>query len=140
MNKKFLLIAGMFIFGGALIGGLFTRMSNISTSGGTLTNDKIAADYKEALDVIDANYVRQVEHEKVSESSIQAMLWTLDPHSSFFTREEFKKLYEDQQSRFYGIGVSILQHRDGVYVQAVVPGTPAEKVGLKYGDRFLEVD
>ena len=87
MNKKFLLIAGIFILGGAIIGGLFTRMSNITTGSGTLTNEKIATDYKEALDVIDANYVRQVEHEKVSESSIQAMLWTLDPHSSFFTRD-----------------------------------------------------
>ena len=68
------------------------------------------------------------------------MLWTLDPHSSFFSRGAFRKLYEDQQSRFYGIGVSILQHRDGVYVQSVIPGTPAEKVGLKYGDKFVEVD
>ena len=68
------------------------------------------------------------------------MLWTLDPHSSFFTRDEFRKLYEEQSSQFYGIGVSILQHRDGVYVQSVIPNTPAEKAGLRYGDRFLEVD
>jgi carboxyl-terminal processing protease len=140
MNKKFLLIAGVFILGGAIIGGVFNRISSKFTASGTITNETIAADYKEALEVIGANYVRPVEHEKVAESSIQAMLWSLDPHSSFFTRTEFKKLYEDQQSRFYGIGVSILQHRDGVYVQAVVPGTPAEKVGLRYGDRFVEVD
>lgn len=140
MNRKFILIAILFIFFGAIIGGLFGRITNKSSASGTITNEGIAADYKEALDVIDSSYVATVDHEKVSESSIQAMLWTLDPHSSFFTREEFKKLYEDQQSRFYGIGVSILQHRDGVYVQAVVPDTPAEKVGLKYGDRFVEVD
>ncbi|HRH44576.1 MAG TPA: S41 family peptidase [Pyrinomonadaceae bacterium] len=140
MNRKFILIAILFISFGAIIGGLFGRISNKSSASGTVTNERIAEDYKEALDVIDSSYVATVDHEKVSESSIQAMLWTLDPHSSFFTREEFKKLYEDQQSRFYGIGVSILQHRDGVYVQAVVPDTPAEKVGLKYGDRFVEVD
>lgn len=140
MNRKFIPIAILFIFFGAIIGGLFGRITNKSSASGTITNEGIAADYKEALDVIDSSYVATVDHEKVSESSIQAMLWTLDPHSSFFTREEFKKLYEDQQSRFYGIGVSILQHRDGVYVQAVVPDTPAEKVGLKYGDRFVEVD
>jgi carboxyl-terminal processing protease len=68
------------------------------------------------------------------------MLWTLDPHSTFFTHDEFRKLYEEQSSQFYGIGVSILQHRDGVYVQAVIPNTPAEKAGLRYGDRFIEVD
>ena len=68
------------------------------------------------------------------------MLWTLDPHSSFFTRDEFRKLYEEQASQFYGIGVSILQHRDGVYIQSVIPNTPADRAGLRYGDRFLQVD
>ena len=68
------------------------------------------------------------------------MLWTLDPHSAFFTRDELRKLYEEQSSQFYGIGVSILQHRDGVYVQSVIPKTPADKGGLRYGDRFIEVD
>ncbi len=68
------------------------------------------------------------------------MLFTLDPHSSFFTREEFRKLYEEQSSQFYGIGVSILQHRDGVYVQSIIPNTPADKAGLRYGDRFIQVE
>jgi len=49
-------------------------------------------------------------------------------------------LKEDQDSRFYGIGVTILQHRDGVYVQSVVPATPAARAGLRYGDRIVEVD
>jgi len=98
------------------------------------------ADYREALDVIDKNYIGDVDHEKISDASIQSMLWTLDPHSSFFTRAEFKKLYEEQASQFYGIGVSILQHRDGVYVQSIIPGTPADKAGLRYGDRFVQID
>ena len=90
--------------------------------------------------MIDDNYIGKIDHEKISESSIQSMLWTLDPHSSFFTRDEFRKLDEEQSSQFYGIGVSILQHRDGVYVQSVIPNTPADKAGLRYGDRFIEVD
>src|SRR5204863_6878978 len=81
-----------------------------------------------------------VDHEKITDSSMQGMLWSLDPHSSFFTRDEFRKLYEEQSSQFYGIGVSILQHRDGVYVQSVIPNTPADKAGLRYGDRFLQVN
>lgn len=139
MNKKFLIIAIFLVLIGAIAGGLFGRFPK-SGATGEITKEKISEDYKEALDTIDSNYVRAVDHEKISESSIQAMLWTLDPHSSFFTRDEFRKLYEDQSSRFFGIGVSILQHRDGVYVQSVIPGTPAEKVGLKYGDRFVEVE
>src|SRR5215204_4634526 len=78
--------------------------------------------------------------DKVADSSMQGMLWTLDPHSSFFTKDEFRKLDEEQSSQFYGIGVSILQHRDGVYVQSIIPNTPADKAGLRYGDRFISVD
>jgi carboxyl-terminal processing protease len=105
-----------------------------------LTTERIASDYKEALDVIAENYGGKADRENVSDSSIQGMLWTLDPHSSFFTRDEFERLSQEQASQFYGIGVSILQRRDGVYVQSIVPGTPAESAGLRYGDRITEVD
>jgi carboxyl-terminal processing protease len=49
-------------------------------------------------------------------------------------------LKEDQDSRFYGIGVTIVQHRDGVYIQSAVENTPAARLGLRYGDRILEVE
>ena len=139
MNKKVSIGAGILIVLGAVVGGLFGRLPGISADS-SLTNSKIVADYREAIDVIDKNYVGKVDHEKISDSSIQSMLWTLDPHSAFFTRDEFRKLYEEQSSQFYGIGVSILQHRDGVYVQSVIPNTPADKAGLRYGDRFVQVD
>ena len=140
MNKKFAIGAVILIVLGAVAGGLFGRLANSTSANSELTSGKIVSDYREAIDVIDKNYMGSVDHEKVSDSSIQSMLWTLDPHSAFFTRDEFRKLYEEQASQFYGIGVSIFQRRDGVYVQSVVPNTPAEKAGLRYGDRFLQVD
>jgi carboxyl-terminal processing protease len=140
MTKKFIIVAILFIAFGAIIGGLFGRLPGRTSASGDVTPAKISSDYEEALNVVNANYVSSVDGEKTMDSAIQGMLLTLDPHSSFFTRAEFRKLYEDQSSRFYGIGVSILQHRDGVYVQSVVAGTPAEKAGLKYGDRFVTVD
>lgn len=140
MNKKFLLIVIGFVVAGAVLGGIFGKLPIRGSADSSTTADTITRDYSEAIDLIDNNYVAKIDHEKISESSIQGMLWTLDPHSSFFTREEFRKLDEEQSSQFYGIGVSILQHRDGVYVQSVIPNTPADKAGLKYGDRFLQVE
>ena len=140
MNRKFVIIAVLLIACGAIFGGVFGKLPVASLAGTTINQDKVIADYREALGVIDANYVGSLDREKLSESSIQSMLFTLDPHSTFFSRDEFRKLYEDQSSEFYGIGVSILQHRDGVYIQSVIPNTPADKAGLHYGDRFIEVD
>lgn len=139
MNKRFSLIALVLVSLGAIAGGLFGRLPATSADS-TTTPDKIIGDYREALATIDQHYVGTVDHEKTADASIQSMLWSLDPHSQFFTREEFRKLSEEQSSQFYGIGVSILQHRDGVYVQSVLPGTPAEKAGVRYGDRIVQVD
>lgn len=140
MNKNFAIGALVLVIVGAVFGGLFGRLSSTTSADSSVTAGRILSDYKEAIEVIDKNYAGPVDHEKIADTSIQSMLQTLDPHSSFFTRDEFRKLYEEQASQFYGIGVSILQHRDGVYVQSVIPNTPADKAGLRYGDRFLQVD
>lgn len=140
MKSKFAVIALVTIGIGAVLGGLFGKFSAATSADTSVTAEKIKVDYRDALQVIEKNYVKAADHEQISDSSIQGMLWALDPHSQFFTQAEFKKLYEEQSSQFYGIGVSILQHRDGVYIQSVIPGTPAEKGGLNYGDRFIEVD
>jgi len=139
MSKKFAFIIILFIAISAGIGGLFGKFSKTAADT-TVTPEKISVDYREALDVIDKNYVGAVKHDQLSEKSIQSMLWTLDPHSAFFGADEYRKLNEEQASEFYGIGVSILQHRDGVYVQSIIPNTPADKAGLRYGDRFISVD
>ncbi len=139
MNRYFALIAVVVIVIGAVVGGLVGKLPMRSASGTAVTNERVSADYKEILDVVDENYAGSVNYEKLTDNSMQAMLWTLDPHSAFFSRAELRKLDEEQSSQFYGIGVSILQHRDGVYVQSVVPNTPADKGGLRYGDRILTV-
>ncbi len=140
MKNKFLIFAIILVVVGAIVGGVFGKFPVKSTAKTSLTNESVTEDYSEALELIDGNYVNKIEREKVLDTSIQTMLFTLDPHSSFFTRDEFRKLYEEQQSQFYGIGVSIVRHRDGVYVQSVIPNTPADKEGLRFGDRFVEVE
>ena len=111
-----------------------------SASAGGDDESAIQRDYDEAVSVVTDNYADDIDYERATQSAIQGMLSTLDPHSSFFTKADFDRLRQDHESRFYGIGVSILRHRDGVYVKAVVPGTPAERAGLRYGDRIVEVD
>ncbi len=140
MGNKFAVIAVIFITIGAVLGGIFGKLPIMTSADSSVTSASILADYRESVEVVEKNYVSAVDHEKITDSSIQGLLWTLDPHSAFFTRAEFQKLSQEQSSEFYGIGVSILQHRGGVFVQSVVPGTPADKAGLRYGDKFLQVD
>lgn len=140
MDKKFPILALLLIAVGAVVGGLVGRLPAKTSAEGAVTVESVAKDYSEALELIDKNYGGAVDHEKITDTSMQAMLWTLDPHSAFFDREQLRKMDEEQASQFYGIGVSILQHHNGVYVQSVVRGTPADKGGIRYGDRILTVE
>jgi carboxyl-terminal processing protease len=129
------------IIAATLVGGIWgSRAFSFQTSGDTSGAARIESAYNEALSVISENYVESVDYEKANEAAIQGMLWTLDPHSNFFTPAEYQRLLQDQESRFTGIGVSILRHRDGVYVQTPLKGTPADRAGLRFGDRIVEVD
>jgi carboxyl-terminal processing protease len=146
INRKFAVTALAVVLLAAIIGGTIGsgRQLGAFTSSGSKNSyrvaDEIEKDYNEAVATITRNYSGDIDHEKATQAAIQGMLSTLDPHSAYFPYNEFKKLKEDQDSRFYGIGVTIVQHRDGVYVQSAVEGTPAAKLGLKYGDRIIEVD
>src|ERR1700755_3398050 len=134
-------VAATIVVAATLVGGIygrraFSRQSDDAGAGA----QRIESAYTEALSVISENYVETVDYEKANEAAIQGMLLTLDPHSNFFAPEEYRRLMQDQESRFTGIGVSILRHRDGVYVQTPIQGTPAAKAGLRFGDRIVEVD
>src|SRR5262245_54727405 len=146
VNKRFIIAATVVVLAAAILGGTIgsgRKLSGLTAPGGKnpyRVADEIEKDYKEAVTAITSNYSCDIDYERATQAAIQGMLSTLDPHSAYFPYNEFKKLKEDQDSRFYGIGVTIVQHRDGVYIQSAVEGTPAAKLGLKYGDRILEVD
>lgn len=146
MSKRFIIGGGVVILIAALVGGTIgrsIRFRNSVPAKGVVSYteaDDIERDYKEAVEAISDGYAGDIDYEKATQAAIQGMLSTLDPHSMYFPYSEFKKLKEDQDSRFYGIGVTIVPHRDGVYIQSAVEGTPAGRLGLRYGDRILEVD
>jgi carboxyl-terminal processing protease len=152
MNRSFSIVAVLVIVSASLAGGLQTRTSrrraaNANAARASQTSvedkyeaDKIENDYREAISTVEQKYAGEIDYEKATQAAIQGMLFTLDPHSVYFPPAEFKKLKEDQSSSFYGIGVQIQRHDDGVYVQSVVEGTPAARAGLRYGDRIVEVD
>jgi carboxyl-terminal processing protease len=151
MSKNFTIVAALVIVTASLAGGVRTRTSrrviapnaansNQSTTAEKYEADKIESDYREAISTVEEKYAGDIDYEKATQAAIQGMLFTLDPHSVYFSTTEFRKLKEDQASSFYGIGVQIQRHDDGVYIQSVVEGTPAARAGLRYGDRIVEVD
>lgn len=106
--------------------------------------NKIPADLEEALNVIRKNYAGSINYESVIKSSIDSMLASLDPHSSYFDPAEYRAMENEQRSEYFGIGSTIINYEKygklGTYVIAISPDSPAAAAGLRFGDRILEVD
>lgn len=85
-------------------------------------------------------YVDSVNEEKLVEDAIRGMLKELDPHSSYSTAAEVKKLNEPLVGNFEGIGVQFNMVEDTLMVIQPVSKGPSEKVGILAGDRIVNVN
>ncbi len=96
--------------------------------------------FARALAHIELSYVSAVDQDKLVYGAIRGMVRTLDPHSDYLDPEEFRVLASDTRGRFGGVGVEI-DVRDGwLTITAVFPNGPAQRAGLRVGDRFVSID
>jgi carboxyl-terminal processing protease len=93
-----------------------------------------------AFVLVQNEYVRGVDEEKVVEGAIRGMIGSLDPHSTYFTPEEYRLFRTDLEGHFEGIGVQIGVRDGWLTVLSVFEGGPAARAGLLPGDRFLHID
>jgi carboxyl-terminal processing protease len=96
--------------------------------------------YATLLKELDKNYAEQINPSELTETAIDAMLETLDPYTVYIPEsnaEDYKLMTTGQ----YG-GIGALIHKNGSYVVISEPyeGFPAQKSGLKAGDKILEIN
>ena len=85
-------------------------------------------------------YVDDVDEEKLVENAIRGMLETLDPHSTYSTAEEVRKMNEQLNGNFEGVGIQFNMTADTLFVIQTIAGGPAEKAGLQAGDRIISAN
>src|SRR5881396_3139571 len=101
---------------------------------------QIAEDFANAVIVAKDQYAGDVDFNKLAKASILGMLHTLDPHSNYFDAKEWEKIQQDQRSRYSGIGSTIAQRNDKVYIMSPFDGTPAHRGGVRYGDQIVQIN
>ena len=94
----------------------------------------------EIIELVKSKYVDQVNLDSTQTKLADFYLGQLDPHSVYIPPADLVEANEQLQPNFKGIGIEFQQFRDSVFVAYVMPGGPAEKVGLKTGDILLTVD
>jgi carboxyl-terminal processing protease len=126
----------MSVLVGALAGGLFGSRA-------LARQDVLAEHYKlftTALAEIEANYVEERPADRLVYASIDGMLKTLDPHSSFMDPRTYAQLRERQEGRYYGLGISIQVLDGDITVMSLFEGSPAYKKGIRRGDIIARIE
>ena len=118
---------------------LFLSTSVISQDENNFEISKNLDIFATLLKELDKNYADVINPGELTETAIEAMLETLDPFTVYIPEsnaEDYKLLTTGQ----YG-GIGALIHKNGAYVVIEEPyeGFPAQKAGLKAGDKLLEI-
>jgi len=79
--------------------------------------------------------------QKMIYGAIEGMVKSLeDPYTTFLPPEETKLFEEDVKGIFEGVGMEIGIRKEQLQVIAPLEGTPAQRAGLRAGDKIMKVD
>jgi carboxyl-terminal processing protease len=118
-----------------VVGGLFGRADT--------SPDQTYKDlgvYSEVLSRIKSDYVTEPDLHKVTGGAIRGLLEALDPYSTYFTPQEYQEYLEHPDPGPASIGIFLSKRFGFATVVTALPGSPAEKAGIKTGDLIDRVE
>ncbi len=119
-----------------LLGGLFgDRVLALSDE----ARDQLRL-YTELITVAHQQYGTEVEYDDLVTASINGLVSTLDPHTSFLSRQAYSSMRERQRSSFHGLGILVGLRNGQLTVITPIEGTPASRMGLRAGDVINKIE
>ncbi|MEA2014308.1 MAG: S41 family peptidase [Thermodesulfobacteriota bacterium] len=109
----------------------------LATGDETYKNLKL---FNEVLQLVEKNYVEEVDSKEVINSAINGMIKSLDPHSAFMTAEQFCDLTVNTKGAFSGLGIVITMQDNMIVVVSPIEDKPAFLAGVKAGDKIIKIN
>jgi carboxyl-terminal processing protease len=124
----------------------FVSALAVSVAAGPLAIGKAQGFYKRLevlgrmFEIIEMYYVEEVGAEDMFEYAVGGVLENLDPHSHYYTAEEYRNLQERYRGDYFGIGIQF-DIFDGVLtVLDALEGGPSQQLGLRPGDQIVRIE
>ena len=141
MKRRLSLLSGVlvaFLLGlaGGQVGIVLADRSQASTD---LPLEELRT-FAQVFGRIKKDYVEDVSDEKLLEGAIRGMLASLDPHSTYLDRDEYRDLKVGTSGEFGGLGIEVGMENGFIKVIAPIDDTPAARAGLEAGDLIMRVD
>ena len=92
------------------------------------------------INLINHNYVDEVDIDDILTGAIEGMLDKLDPHSSYIPAEDKEVVDEVFRGDFEGIGIEFSMIDGYITVISPIPDTPSDRAGIISGDQIIKID
>ena len=92
--------------------------------------------YKE----LNSNYVDELDPAELMRTGIDAMVSSLDPYTNYISESQVERYRISDDSKYQGIGASVLRYKDKTFLQAPLEGGPAHEADLRAGDEIIAVN
>lgn len=103
--------------------------------------DQTNSSYLESvMDMVNEKYKGQITQKKLIEGALKGMFDTMDPYTTYYTRDEAESFFGDMNGSYKGIGVMFSEFDGKFVVDKVFNSSPAEEAGILAGDIIVEVD
>ena len=116
-------------------------------TGSYTTDTSVEKKLAEMKSVIDAYAIDEFDEEKAKEGLYYGYMLGLtdDKYAAYYSEEDYKKIVDDLQGNFGGIGLQFFNYatatlEHGMTVYRVLGNSPAEAAGLKIGDVITSVN
>lgn len=96
--------------------------------------------FQEVFGYLNSNYVEEFDGAKITDAAIVAMLKELDPHTYLIPKKQVETSNSQINGSFVGVGIRFQIKDDTLMVVNTIEGGPCEKVGVRAGDKIIQVD
>lgn len=96
--------------------------------------------FAEVYEHIKRDYVDRISDRKLMDAAIRGMVSSLDPHSAYLNSREFEDTRLSAMGSYPGVGIEVAADGSAVKILHAMPGSPAERAGLRAGDEIVAIN